>query len=150
MIEVHRMGRGAVGKRRLQRRRLESLADDGCFFLGAFLPRDLSADFGVLFLAAGECDAKAIPHRELRRIYRFRRDLFELRLGYEPSNFSGDLHDVLQRIFHVRSDRYWSSNFLLHLFRVLVARRGDDFSNGASRGKKFDWNYTWIADNFAT
>src|SRR4029434_9122428 len=92
MIEVHRMGRGTVGERRLQRRRFESLADDGCFLLGAFLPRDLGADFGVLFLAAGERDAKAIPHRELRRLYRFRRDLFELRLCYEPGNFCGYVH----------------------------------------------------------
>src|SRR4030095_11924163 len=103
-------------------RRFESLADDGCFLLGAFLPRNLGADLSVLFLAAGERDAKAIPHRELRRIYRFRRDLFDLRLCYEPSNVSGDLHDFLQEYSTYRPDRDWSSKFLLFLIGFLVAR----------------------------
>src|SRR5215468_1744935 len=101
MIEVHGMGGGAVGECRLKSRRFESLANDGCLFLGAFLPRDLSTDFGVPFLAAGKRDAEAIPHRELRSLYRFRRDLFELRLGYEPGNPCGDLHDSLQRLLYL-------------------------------------------------
>src|SRR5215510_2401792 len=68
VIEIHGMSGGAVGEGRLKRRRFESLTDDRCFFFGAFLPRDLSADFGVLFLAAGERDAEAIPQRELRSL----------------------------------------------------------------------------------
>src|SRR5262245_12442887 len=101
MIEVHRMGCGAVGERHLHRRGFEPLANDGCLFFGAFLPRDLTADFGVLFLTSGQRDAEAILERELRSLYRLRRDLFELRLRYEPGNLCGDLHDFLQRLFYV-------------------------------------------------
>src|SRR5262245_25038850 len=41
MIKVHGMSGGAVGEGRLKRRRFESLTDDGRFFFGALLPRDL-------------------------------------------------------------------------------------------------------------
>src|SRR4030095_16027200 len=116
---------------------------------GASLARDLSADFGVLFLAAGERDAKAIPQRELRRFYRFRRDLFELSLGHEPGNFCGDLHDFLQEYSTYRPDRDWSSKFLLFLIGFLVARLGNDFGNCAARRAEFDRYDSRIADDFA-
>jgi hypothetical protein len=39
---------------------------------------------------------------------------------------------------------------LLHLIWFFVSCGGDNFSNGATRGAKFDWNHTWVADNFTT
>jgi len=70
MIEVEGVGRRAVGEGRLQRRSLESLADDAGFLLGLFLPGDFRANFCVLLPAAGERHAEAIAHRRLRRLHR--------------------------------------------------------------------------------
>src|SRR6266550_1400867 len=89
------MSGGPVGKCGLQRRRSKSLTYDRCFLLGIFLARDFSADFGVLFFAARQCNSKAVPHRELSRLYRFRRDRLILGINYELSNLFGYVHKHL-------------------------------------------------------